>query len=200
MSAIKCLMTWLLSGACLAAAPPSPAEPPSEPLSLRADADGHFGGELQINGRSMPFMIDSGATFTTIPMKLAVEAGLPLGEQVETHTANGRSFAKTTRIASLRLGHTELKNLPAHANQHLQQVLLGINTLKYFSINQTAETMTLTVNKQMLQPEKLDAGVMVTDGVAPDSTPMTAAAKPYRPIVKSQVCNPGQRCITRYGN
>lgn len=200
MSAIKRFAALLMSCVCFAAHSQSATEQPSTPLTLNADADGHFCGQLLINGHAMPFMIDSGATYTSIPMKMAVAAGLPLGEQVETHTANGRGFAKATRIANLRLGNNELKNLQAHANPHLQQVLVGLNALKYFIIQQTADSMTLSINPQMLQPEKLDAGVSVSAGMESASPAVAKSTKPPRPIVKSQVCKPGQNCIIRYGN
>lgn len=199
MSSIKSfafLTLVFIYDSALATEPAVPAE-----INLPAGADGHFYGTVSINNHPMPFMIDSGATFTTIPMQLASEAGLVLGAQVETHTANGRSFAKSTRISSLKLGNVEIRNLEAHANPHLQQVLIGLNTLKYFTLQQTADRMTLSVNPGMLQADKLDSGVTVSFGqpaTATDQIP--APAKPPKPIVKSQVCKPGQDCIIRYGN
>lgn len=182
------------------------AEAPSEAvkpgITLHADAAGHFTGNVLINNYSMPFMVDTGATVTTIPMNLAVAARLPLGKQIETSTANGRSFAKLTQVGSLKLGTAEIKNIEAHVNQHLEQVLIGMNTLKYFTLNQTAESMTLSINEQMLKDGKLDAGVEV--GTTTPQNTESAASPPgtlrSNPIRKSQVCDINQHCITRYGN
>lgn len=181
---------------------PAQAEPSagSVEINLPAGADGHFYGTVTINNHPMAFMIDSGATFTTIPMNLASEAGLVLGAQVETHTANGRGFAKTTRIPSLKLGSIEIKNLEAHANPHLQQVLIGLNILKYFTLQQTADHMMLTINPAMLQADKLDSGVAISFGQTSASELVPPSVKPSRPIVKSQVCKSGEDCIIRYGN
>jgi len=190
----------------ICATPAAWAEPPSEAvksgITLHADAAGHFTGNVLINNYSMPFMVDTGATVTTIPMKLAVAARLPLGQQVETSTANGRSFAKLTQVGSLKLGSAEIKNIEAHVNQHLEQVLIGMNTLKYFTLNQTADSMTLSINEQMLKDGKLDAGVEVGTTTPQDSAGAVVprGTTKSNPIRKSQVCDTNQHCITRYGN
>lgn len=172
-------------------------------ITLQASADGHFGGEVLINDYPMPFLIDTGATITTIPMNLAAAARLPLGQQVETQTAGGRNFAKRTQITSLKLGNAEIRNIDAHINQHLDKVLIGMNTLKYFTLKQTAESMSLFVNEKMLKEGKLDAGVVV--GASQSSGGGTAglAVTPAnsQPIRKSSICDAaGKHCITRYGN
>lgn len=196
-------LSFLLLAFCTAPArAESPSAEPSPGISLRADAAGHFTGNVLINNYSMPFMIDTGATITTIPMSLASAARLSLGQQVETSTANGRSFAKSTRVDSLKLGSVEIKNIEAHVNQHLNQVLIGMNTLKYFTLNQTADTMTLVINEQMLKDGKLDAGVTV--GAASQSDTASAAAPvggdAAKPIKKSKICDINNHCVTRYGN
>jgi aspartyl protease family protein len=168
-------------------------------ITLNADAAGHFTGNLLINNYSMPFMVDTGATVTTIPMSMAVAARLPLGKQVETSTANGRSFAKLTQVSSLKLGSAEIKNIEAHVNQHLDQVLIGMNTLKYFTLNQTADSMTLAINEQMLKDGKIDAGVMVGSSTSQDTSSERGTIN-SNPIKKSQVCDTNNHCITRYGN
>jgi aspartyl protease family protein len=48
-------------------------------ITLTADIYGHFRGNVLINNVSMPFLIDTGATMTVIPEKMALEAKLPLG-------------------------------------------------------------------------------------------------------------------------
>lgn len=192
------LATWSATRADSTA----PAGDSKPGITLQAGPDGHFSGQVLINDHAMPFIIDTGATFTTIPMNMAVAARLTLGKQVETRTANGRAFDKLTRIESLKLGSAEIKNIDAHVNQHLQQVLIGMNTLKYFTLNQTADTMTLIVNEQMLKDGKLDAGVVVgtTDPQASGTKLATAGNRASKPIQKSRVCDINQHCITRYGN
>lgn len=171
-------------------------------ITLQADSSGHFRGTLLINNFSMPFLIDTGATLTVIPMKLAVAARLPFGKQVETNTAGGRSFAKLTQIDSMKIGSVEIKNIQANINQHLDEVLIGMNTLKFFRMNQTANTLTLVINDTLLKENGLKIGVSegtVSQGVKEkDERQMDDA--PSKPITKSVTCDEQKHCITRYDN
>ena len=112
-------------------------------VRIKADSQGHFRGTLSINNVPMPFMIDTGATKTSIPEKYAVAAGLPRGGAVQSETAGGRVTDYQTRIASLKLGNLELRNLDAHINRYLDEVLVGMNTLKYFRIEQNGDSLVL---------------------------------------------------------
>lgn len=106
----------------------------SKIISLKADAHGHFTGKVLINNVVMPFLIDTGATITTIPEKLAIDAKLPIGSEVKTNTAGGKVFANKTRINSLKIDNVVLNNLDAHINKHLTVVLIGMNVLDYFKM------------------------------------------------------------------
>ncbi|WP_150046085.1 retropepsin-like aspartic protease family protein [Methylomonas rhizoryzae] len=161
-------------------------------IVLKADKQGHFTGSARINEVAVPFMIDTGATLTVVPMQLASKARLPYGAQVEAHTAGGRVFNKSTVIGSLKLGDCELHNVDAHLSQHLSEVLIGMNVLKSFKINQTADSMTLTPNEAM-QTEAQSK----TTGSAP-SAPVDQ--RPSSPITKQVMCDRNQRCITRFSN
>ncbi|WP_445371230.1 retropepsin-like aspartic protease family protein [Methylomonas sp. HW2-6] len=112
-------------------------------VRIKADSQGHFRGTLLINNVPMPFMIDTGATKTSIPEKYARAAGLPVGGAVQAETAGGRVTDYQTRIASLKLGSLELRNLDAHINRYLDEVLVGMNTLKYFRIEQKGDSLVL---------------------------------------------------------
>jgi aspartyl protease family protein len=116
---------------------------------LKTDRQGHFRGIALINNVPMPFMIDTGATKTSIPAKMAVAAGLPLGSAVQTNTAGGQVVDSLTRINSLKIGNAEIKNLDANINQYLDEVLIGMNTLKYFHITQSGNTLTLVANSSV---------------------------------------------------
>jgi aspartyl protease family protein len=121
-------------------------------IILRADAAGHFRGTALINGYSMPFVIDTGATHTIIPAKLAAASGLPFGRSVQTETAGGKVFDQLTHIDSLKIGTAEISNLNASINQHLEEVLIGMSTLKYFHMTQDVNTLTLVA---FTKPEEI---------------------------------------------
>lgn len=134
----------------------SPIDSKDKPLDLlsrgvilKTDHQGHFRGIALINNVPMPFMIDTGATKTSIPAKMAVVAGLPLGSAVQTNTAGGQVIDHLTRINSLKIGDTEIRNLDANINQYLDEVLIGMNTLKYFHMTQNGNMLTLVANSQV---------------------------------------------------
>lgn len=168
----------------------------SEPKGaiIKADAKGHFRGTVTINNVSMPFLIDTGATDTVIPAKLAIAAKLPFGRYVQSNTAGGRISVRETMIKDLRLGNAEVHNLKAQMNDHLNEVLIGMSTLRYFKMMQTGGTMTLIVNKQ------------VTGGPSPqihtvDSrSPANAEPQTSTGIKKTVTCDEHQVCTTKYSD
>ncbi|OQW67111.1 MAG: aspartyl protease [Proteobacteria bacterium ST_bin11] len=115
---------------------------------IKTDPQGHFRGMVLVNNVPMPFLIDTGATKTVIPSSLATQAGLPFGDVVQSNTAGGKVSGRTTRITSLVLGSAVVKNLDAQINDHLDEVLIGMNTLKYFQMTQAGNTLTLVANNQ----------------------------------------------------
>ncbi len=115
-------------------------------IALTRDRQGHFRGTVLINNIKMPFMIDTGATRTSIPREMAIKAGLPFGQIVQTNTANGKNLSHETHINELKLGNVTIKNIKANINDHLTEVLIGMNTLKYFRMIQDNNTLTLVTN------------------------------------------------------
>lgn len=127
-------------------------KPISGGIEMQADRQGHFRGMALINNVAMPFMIDTGATLTAIPANLASAADLPFGRPVTANTAGGKAVDRLTNINSLKIGNAEIKNLDASINEHLDEVLIGMNTLKYFNMTQRGNIMTLIAND--LKPQQ----------------------------------------------
>ncbi len=116
-------------------------------ITIPVDRSGHYRGTVLINSVAMPFVIDTGATLTTIPVNMAIKAGLSFGRNISMSTANGQVSNPSTFINSLRLGNIEIKNIDASImiNPGLNaQVLIGMNTLKYFRMVQDKNRLTLT--------------------------------------------------------
>jgi aspartyl protease family protein len=114
---------------------------------LKIDRQGHFRGTALVNNVPMPFIIDTGATRTSIPAKMAVAANLPFGSTIQTSTAGGQVIDHLTQMTSLKIGNAEIRNLDANISQYLDEVLIGMNTLKYFNMKQSSDTLTLVVNQ-----------------------------------------------------
>ncbi len=161
---------------------------------LKTDPQGHFRGTVLVNNVPMPFLIDTGATKTVIPSSMAIQAGLPFGGVVQSNTAGGKVSGRTTRITSLVLGSAVIKNLDAQINDHLDEVLIGMNTLKYFQITQTGNTLTLVANNQ--------AGNRPANQSMTSRETMAANQPVKKPttIKKTVQCDERKVCTTTYSD
>lgn len=92
--------------------------------------DGHYWATARINGRDVRFMVDSGASLTTISRKDAEAAGVPIGdEQALVSTANGTIRVSRGQAGTLRLASIERTDFPVHINEQDDMNLLGMNFL-----------------------------------------------------------------------
>jgi aspartyl protease family protein len=100
-----------------------------EAVRIPVSEDGHFYVTARLNGRDVRFMVDSGASITTVSRNIAEAAGMPTdGYKGIVSTANGD--APVTRSwAQLRLGTIERPKLTVHINEQEDVNLLGMNFL-----------------------------------------------------------------------
>jgi aspartyl protease family protein len=75
-------------------------------LRIQKSDDGHFHVRAQVNGNPVEFLIDSGATTTTLSRTAATRVGVQPsgGFPVLIETANGTTQADRAEIADLRVG------------------------------------------------------------------------------------------------
>jgi aspartyl protease family protein len=102
-----------------------------EAIELRQQDDGHYWIMVDINGKPVRFMVDSGATMTAINATTAMEAGVEAdGYPIILSTANGRVAAKRATVQSLVVGPHKIKNHPVVVSESFGDVnLLGMNFL-----------------------------------------------------------------------
>jgi clan AA aspartic protease (TIGR02281 family) len=114
--------------------------------------DGHFYAPVALgDGRPMAFMVDTGATATTVTPELLTQAKVAyrvLQPVVTMTTADGRHVsAQGIVIASLRVGPYVLHDVPAVRCEHCV-ALLGQASLSHFDLHSTrtqgVEFLTLT--------------------------------------------------------
>src|SRR5687767_5786054 len=93
--------------------------------------DGHFWVEGSLNGRQVKFLIDSGATMTTIGRDTAEAAGVAIspnrGQIVRT--GNGMLRVATGRAEVLAVGPIERSNVGLHIADNEDLNVLGMNYL-----------------------------------------------------------------------
>ena len=113
---------------------------------LAADGRGHFHADGAINGGSMRFILDTGATSIALPAADAVRLGLDYrkGRPATIHTANGPAPAWRVKLDSVRVGGIELQNVDALVlEQGLDVALLGMSFLNRVEMFRSGESMTL---------------------------------------------------------
>jgi aspartyl protease family protein len=105
---------------------------------LERNRAGHYVADGEINGERVTFLVDTGATTVALPMSLARRLGLQLGAAVTVQTAGGPKVAYQTRLASVRLGGIEQKDVPAIASEGMEGagVLLGMSFLRHLEFSQ----------------------------------------------------------------
>lgn len=114
-------------------------------VQLAGNAQGHFVASGRINGESVTFLLDTGATDVAIPAELAERLGLQRGAAVMLHTANGQTTGHRTVLSSLSLGDIRLHDVRAIVAPGFRgdQVLLGMSALKQLEFTQRAGTLVL---------------------------------------------------------
>ncbi len=120
------------------------AEKPS--LVLAADGQGHFFAPGTINGASVRFLVDTGATFVSMGAADARHARIDLakGTPGMTMTANGMAKVWRVRLGSLKIGNITLHDVDATVHQHdMPIVLLGMSVLNRMEMRRDGTSLTL---------------------------------------------------------
>jgi aspartyl protease family protein len=118
-------------------------------VTITADAKGHFFIHATVNGVSMPFMVDTGATMITISSNHAKSAGIAytMGERSAMQTANGVTSAFRVKLDTVRIGDITLNNVDGIVveSQQLGSFgLLGMSFLNRTEMRRDGDLMTLT--------------------------------------------------------
>jgi len=113
---------------------------------LAADSRGHFLADGSINGGSVRFLLDTGASTITLPAADAQRLGLDYrkGQRGLLKTANGVVPVWRIRLDLVRLGGIELGSVDATVvEQGLDVALLGMSFLNRVEMHRDGEAMTL---------------------------------------------------------
>ena len=97
-------------------------------LMIKAEANGHFYVEAEIDGNTVDFIVDTGATNVALSPSDAKELGIrPRSSEytIQMHTANGIVRAAPVLLDYVRLGPLEMRNV--HAT--VQEAEMGISLL-----------------------------------------------------------------------
>ena len=97
--------------------------------------DGHFWVEGEVNGRKMKFLVDSGATMTTIDRETAVLAGVTVSPRADQYvrTGNGIIRMSSGRAAELKIGGITRQDVGVQIAEYDRLNVLGMNYLSSLS-------------------------------------------------------------------
>jgi aspartyl protease family protein len=100
-------------------------------LRIRKSLDGHFWVNGELNGKHVRFLVDSGATVTSISSDTAALAEIvPSGLPAVVQTANGTVRVGRARAERLKVGSIERRNLAVHVSEAFGPMnVLGMNFL-----------------------------------------------------------------------
>ena len=119
-----------------------------EAIELRRADDGHFYADAEVNGVSIRFLIDTGATSIVLSQEDAARVGVDLDRLsyiIPTNTANGRVNAAGVTLDRIELGQFVDRDLRAMVNGgQMSGSLLGMSYLgRYRSFEVSADRMIL---------------------------------------------------------
>lgn len=115
-------------------------------IVLTAQSGGHFHANGTINGRSVHFLVDTGATMVSMDKYEAERLGIDYknGRRGMSRTANGDLPYYTTRLASVRIGDVQVYDVDAIVSPApMPYILLGNSFLTRFQMKRENDVMTL---------------------------------------------------------
>jgi aspartyl protease family protein len=102
-----------------------------EVVRIPVAEDGHFYVNAKLNGHDVRFMVDSGASVTTVSRSAANAAGMEIGTRRATViTANGPTSVMRSYADRLQIGSIERTDFPVDVSEQEGLNLLGMNFLR----------------------------------------------------------------------
>jgi aspartyl protease family protein len=97
--------------------------------------DGHFWVNAKLNGHDVKFLVDSGATMTTIDRQTANQAGIPVSARADEYvrTGNGIIRVSSGRAGELSVGNIVRRDVGLQVAENDDLNVLGMNYLSSLS-------------------------------------------------------------------
>lgn len=103
-------------------------------IEIQKSADNHFYIMLKVNNVNVLFLIDTGATTTSLTLNDAKRIGIDMNSlkyNQMVNTANGTAFGASAKISNIQLGNFKIDDMWVLINQNMSgNSLLGMNFLK----------------------------------------------------------------------
>ena len=105
-------------------------------VRIRQSPDGHFWVNADLNGEKVRFLVDSGATTTSVSREVAERVGIEPrpGLRAMVRTANGVVMVDRGRAEILQIGSIERRNVAVHVSEAFGDMnVIGMNFLSSLS-------------------------------------------------------------------
>ena len=104
-------------------------------VHLQAGEGGHFFADVDVNGRSIAVVVDTGATGVALTYEDARDIGLRLSADdfnIDSSTANGTTHMAPVTLDRVQIGDIEVRNVEAFGAERgkLFKTLLGMSFLR----------------------------------------------------------------------
>lgn len=126
----------------------SPPKLDGKNLLVRAAADGHFYVNGHVNGFPVTFLIDTGASATTLPAAMLRNIGVRAARKGKANTAGGVVPIFETVGNVVHVGPFVVNKAKVGLNELLTQPLLGQDVLNRFRITHEAGIMVFSLPSQ----------------------------------------------------
>ena len=118
----------------------------SEGVKLTLSPNGNYRANGRINGKSVTFVVDTGASYIAMNINLASALKIDRGNQkVLIHTASGTETNYLVTLDTVSIGDIKMSNIPAviSNHDHPRELLLGMSFLKHVDMSQENGQMIL---------------------------------------------------------
>jgi len=118
----------------------------ADAITIRRDANLHYLVSGEVNGRSTPFMVDTGATLIAISGEHANQLGLKWQSSPSEHvqTAGGITKAYGLMLEKVSIGGMEIHHVEAVViPKQTTPALLGMSFLRHFEMTEADNVLTL---------------------------------------------------------
>ncbi len=114
-------------------------------IVLKSSSYGHYVATGKINNQKVTFLVDTGASYVSIPEGVATKLNLKKGAPFLVSTANGTVTVYATKIDEISIGEIRLHDIKADINPHMEgeEILLGMSFLRNLSYTHEGEQLTI---------------------------------------------------------
>ena len=142
---VNTISSWTTS----AKAQPPAHEPEKKNIEfiIKQNPNGYYFLDGAINGKALTFVIDTGASFVSLPSSTAYGARISCKDKIDMQTANGSIKGCSTTIKKLNFGPFVIKDVMAVIAPNLSQPLLGMNVLQQLKMAQEKGEMRLSTRE-----------------------------------------------------